>query len=132
MFRTRRSFDQLAALDKTIHEPARLAILTALSACHSAQFQYLLALTGLTQGNLSMHLSKLEERGLITIEKGYSGKYPSTSVHLTDAGDKAVTRHWKQLESLKEAAEGLRGEKLRSAGSYAKVITSVGGKKVPT
>ena len=109
MPRTRQPFDQLASLDKTIHEPARLAILTALSACRSAQFQYLLALTGLTQGNLSMHLAKLEEKGFIAIEKGYSGKYPSTSVHLTDAGRKAVAGHWKQLENLKKAAEDLGG-----------------------
>lgn len=108
MSRTRQPFDSLAALDKTIHEPARLAILTALSACRSAQFQYLLALTGLTQGNLSVHLSKLEEKGLIDIVKGFAGKYPSTHVHLTDAGRKAIARHWKQLENLKEAAAELR------------------------
>ena len=98
MRQTRQPFDQLVAMDKTIHEPARLAILTALSACRSAQFQFLLALTGLSQGNLSMHLAKLQEKGLVELEKGYAGNYPSTSVHLTEAGRKEVTRHWKQLE----------------------------------
>jgi DNA-binding MarR family transcriptional regulator len=75
----------LTALDKTVHEPARLAILTALSACRSAQFRYLLAVTGLTPGNLSMNLTKLEQKSLIEIEKGFAGKYPATAVHLTDA-----------------------------------------------
>jgi DNA-binding MarR family transcriptional regulator len=116
MPRIRPPFDELAALDKIIHEPARLAILTALSACRRAQFQYLLSLTGLTQGNLSMHLSKLEEKGLVAIEKGYSGKYPSTSVHATDAGRNAVARHWKQLENLKQAAEDLRDENEPTGG----------------
>ena len=100
-------FDQLA-LDRTVHEPARLAILTALSACRHAQFSYLLTLTGLTQGNLSVHLNRLEEKGLIAIEKTFVGKYPSTVARLTDAGRRAITRHWKQLEQLKEAAARLR------------------------
>ena len=102
-----RQFDQLAALDKTIHEPARLAILTALSACRSAQFRYLQAITGLTQGNLSMHLMKLEQKAFIAIEKGFAGKYPTTLVHLTDAGRGAIARHWQQLRDLEEAAKHL-------------------------
>src|SRR5262245_29259003 len=101
-------FDQLAALDKTIHEPARLAILTALSACRSAQFRYLLAITGLTPGNLSMHVMKLEEKGFIVIEKGFAGKYPATSIHLTDAGRSAIARHWQQLRDLEKAARHLK------------------------
>ena len=104
---SRQRFEQLAALDKTIHEPARLAILTALSACRSAQFRYLLAITGLTPGNLSMHLMKLEQKALIEIEKGFAGKYPTTVVHLSDAGRKAITRHWLQLRELEKAARRL-------------------------
>lgn len=104
---TRLRFDQLAALDKTIHEPARLAILTALASCRSAQFRYLLAITGLTPGNLSMHLTKLEQQSLIEIEKGFAGKYPSTQVHLTDTGREAIARHWQQLHDLEKAAKRL-------------------------
>ena len=107
----RRPFDRLAALDKTVHEPARLAILTALSACRSAQFRYLMAVTGLTPGNLSMHLTKLEQKALIEIEKGFSGRYPATAVHLTDAGRSAITRHWQQLHDLEAAAKQLRTSK---------------------
>jgi DNA-binding MarR family transcriptional regulator len=103
----RQRFEQLAALDKTIHEPARLAILTALSACQRAQFRYLLAITGLTAGNLSMHLMKLEQKALIDIEKGFAGKYPTTSVQLTDVGRDAIARHWQQLRDLEKAARRL-------------------------
>jgi DNA-binding MarR family transcriptional regulator len=104
----RQRFDRLAALDKTIHEPARLAILTALSACRSAQFRYLLAITGLTPGNLSMHLMKLEQKGLIEIEKGFAGNYPTTLIHLSDAGREAIARHWQQLRDLENAAKRLK------------------------
>ena len=108
MPRTPPSFDQLAALDKTVHEPARLAILTALSACRSAQFRYLLAITGLTAGNLSMHLAKLQQKALIEVEKGFAGNYPSTSVHLTDTGRAAIARHWQQLRDLEKGAKHLK------------------------
>src|SRR4030095_7327196 len=100
--------NQLAALDKTIHEPARLALLTALSACRSAQVRYLLAITGLTPRTLSMHVMKLEEKGFLVIEKGFAGKYPATSVHLTDAGRSAIARHWQQLRDLEKAAKHLK------------------------
>ena len=90
-----------------MHEPARLAILTALSACRSAQFRYLLSLTGLTQGNLSVHLTKLEEKGFVDIEKRFDGRYPSTEVRLTDAGRRAITEHWRQLDALRSAAMDL-------------------------
>ncbi len=109
MSRNSESFDRLAALDKAIHEPARLAILTALSACRSAQFRYLQSLTGLTQGNLSVHLTKLEEKGFIEIEKRFDGKYPSTRVRLTADGRRAISQHWRQLDELRAAAQRLDG-----------------------
>ena len=105
MSRSPLPFDRLAALDKTVHEPARLAILSALSACRSALFTYLLALTGLTQGNLHVHLSKLKEHGFVEIDKEYAGGYSSTSVRLTSAGRNAITEHWQQLLDLKHDAE---------------------------
>jgi DNA-binding MarR family transcriptional regulator len=117
MPRTPPPFEQLAALDKTIHEPARLAILTALSACRSAQFQYLLSVTGLTAGNLSMHLTKLEQKSLIEIEKGFKGRYPTTRVHLTQTGRVAITQHWQQLRALEQSARQLKpGTQARSEG----------------
>lgn len=98
-------FEELAALDKLIHEPARLAILTALSACESADFLFLRRLTGLSKGNLSSHLSKLEEAKLVQIEKQFIGKKPNTQVALTENGRRAIDRHWQQLENLRTGSK---------------------------
>jgi DNA-binding MarR family transcriptional regulator len=94
-------FEELAELDRVVHEPARLSLLTALSVCRSADFLYLQRLTGLSKGNLSSHLSKLEDAGLVTIEKVFLGKTPNTHVALTRAGRGAIERHWKQLDELR-------------------------------
>lgn len=99
------AFEALASLDKIVHEPARLALLTALSACRSADFLSLRRLTGLTKGNLSTHLSRLEEAGLIEIEKQFVGKKPNTLLRLTHQGRMAIERHWQELESLHQAAQ---------------------------
>src|SRR3954467_14734507 len=103
MARTPESFDRLAARDKSVHEPARLAILTALSACRTAQFRFLQSITGLTQGNLSVHLTKLADKGFIDIDKTFDGRYPATNVRLTAAGRKAIGEHWRQLDGLRAA-----------------------------
>ncbi len=104
------AFEILANLDKIVHEPARLALLTALSACTSADFVSLQRLTGLTKGNLSTHLSKLEEAGLIVVEKQFVGKKPNTMIHLTPEGRTAVASHWQQLERLHEDAQRWRSD----------------------
>lgn len=103
-------FEELAGLDKLIHEPARLAIMTALSACTSADFTFLQQLTGLTKGNLSSHLSKLEEAHFITIEKRFIGKTPNTLISLTHQGQQAIDHHWQLLESLRKGASDLGAE----------------------
>jgi DNA-binding transcriptional ArsR family regulator len=95
-------FEDIVGLDKIIHEPARLAILTALSSCISADFTFLQRLTGLTQGNLSGHLLKLEEAKLIEINKKIVKKRPNTTIKLTPLGKTSIERHWKQLEDLRE------------------------------
>lgn len=94
-------------LDRLIHEPGRLAILTVLAAVTDADFVFLQRTTGLTKGNLSSHLSKLEDAGLIAVEKRFVRKKPNTSVRLTAAGTKRVARHWGQLERLKDMARGI-------------------------
>lgn len=98
------AFEQLVAADKLVHEPARLAVLTALSACVSADFVFLQRLTGLQSGNLSQHLAKLEQAGLITLAKGFAGKYPQTTAQITDAGRAAIDEHWARLDALRKAA----------------------------
>jgi DNA-binding transcriptional ArsR family regulator len=93
--------DDLSEIDRTIHEPARLAILTSLSACKSADFLFLQRLTGLSAGNLSSHLSKLEGAGLIWIQKQIVSKRTLTSIGLTDLGREAIQQHWQHLEDLR-------------------------------
>ncbi len=96
-------FEDLSGLDRLVHEPARLAILTALSACRGCDFVYLRSLTAITKGNLSNHLQKLGEGGLVEIEKGYKGRIPNTIIRLTPKGRAAIDRHWRRLEELREA-----------------------------
>ena len=88
-------------LDRLIHEPGRLAILTVLSSVRDADFVFLQRATGLTKGNLSSHLSKLEDAGLVTIEKRFVRRKPNTNVALTAVGKERIARHWTQLERLK-------------------------------
>ncbi len=97
--------DNLASLDRLIHEPARLAIMTALSACQYADFLFLQRLAGLTAGNLSSHLSRLEAAGLVWVNKQIVGKKPHTTVGLTDKGRAAIDAHWNQLDQLRRQAE---------------------------
>lgn len=98
-------FKEITELDRLLHEPSRLAILTALSGCKSADFLFLQRLTGMSKGNLSSHLSKLEEAGLIDIQKSFVGKIPNTSLSLTKEGRRAINEHWKKLEELRNGAK---------------------------
>ena len=92
-------------LDRLIHEPGRLAILTVLSSVKSADFTFLQRTTQLTKGNLSSHLTKLEEGGLVKIEKTFVHKKPNTNVALTADGKKRIAHHWDQLERLKKLSD---------------------------
>jgi DNA-binding MarR family transcriptional regulator len=89
----------LAELDRLIHEPARLIITTILFSVERADFLFLMRETGLTRGNLSSHLSKLEEAGYIEVEKTYKGKLPLTICRLTKAGRKAFESYKQQLQT---------------------------------
>lgn len=95
-------FEEIVALDKIIHQPARLAILTALTSCIPVDFTFLQQLTGITQGNLSGHLLKLEEAKLIEIKKQIVKKRPNTTVKLTTLGKKSIEDYWQQIEQLHE------------------------------
>ncbi len=93
------------ALDRLIHEPGRLAILTVLSSVKDADFVFLQRTTGLTKGNLSSHLTKLEQAGLVEIEKRFIHKKPNTNVALTSLGKRRIADHWTQLERLKHLTD---------------------------
>lgn len=103
-------FEQLAGLDRLVHEPARLAILTVLSACDSADFLFLQRMTGLSKGNLSSHLSKLEEAGLVEVQKDFVGKTPRTRARLTFKGRTQIGEHWDRLEQLSKDARSWKPE----------------------
>jgi DNA-binding transcriptional ArsR family regulator len=94
------SWADLAAVDKLIHEPARLAAMAILDAVESADFLYLQKATGLTKGNLSVHLQKLEEAGLIEIQKSFQGKYPRTLCKLTMKGKEQFGKYKEQMQSV--------------------------------
>jgi DNA-binding MarR family transcriptional regulator len=84
-------------LDRLIHEPSRLLIVTILSTVASVDFLFLQRETGLTKGNLSAHLSRLEEAGYVKIEKTFKGKLPLTVCKLTASGQKALKAYRQQL-----------------------------------
>jgi DNA-binding transcriptional ArsR family regulator len=97
--------------DRLIHEPSRLAIMAVLWASESADFKYLENTTGLTKGNLSAHLRKLEEAGYLTISKGYrktgsGGNYPHTTCALTKEGRRAFKEYRTQYLALARQLQG--------------------------
>ena len=93
----------LAEIDRLIHEPARLLVMAVLYVVESADFTFLMRQTGLTWGNLSSHMSKLEEAGYIGVDKGFKGKRPNTMLRLTDAGREA-------FHAYRQTMKGLLGE----------------------
>jgi DNA-binding transcriptional ArsR family regulator len=97
--------DEDLVLDRLIHEPGRLAILTVLSSVSDADFVFLQRTTGLTKGNLSSHLTKLEDAGLVAIDKRFVRKKPNTNVRLTAAGQRGIARHWEQLDRLRTLSQ---------------------------
>lgn len=87
-------------IDRLIHEPARLLIMANLHVVESADFTFLMNRTGLTWGNLSSHLDKLEKAGYIGVEKTYLGKRPYTLLSLTDNGRTAFDSYRRQMQTL--------------------------------
>jgi DNA-binding MarR family transcriptional regulator len=90
----------LADIDQVIHAPARLMVLTYLYVVESADYVFLIRLTGLTWGNLSTHLTKLEEAGYIAISKEFKGKKPHTTISLTKQGRSAFREYKKSLQQV--------------------------------
>jgi DNA-binding MarR family transcriptional regulator len=76
----------LIDIDPIIHAPARLMVLTYLYVVESVDYVFLMRMTGLTWGNLSTHLARLEEAGYVVIEKEFRAKKPHSMIRLTDRG----------------------------------------------
>ena len=93
----------LTAIDDVIHGRLRLGIMAYLSGGSPASFSELKTRTGTTNGNLSTHLTKLENAGYVSQEKGYAGKRPLTLVHLTEEGRTAWIGYLAEMRKLLES-----------------------------
>ena len=87
-------------IDRVIHEPARLLLVAHLYVVESADYVFLMQNTDFTWGNLSSHLSKLEEAGYVEIVKDFVGRKPHTMVKLTAAGRRAFDAYRRQMKEL--------------------------------
>jgi DNA-binding MarR family transcriptional regulator len=90
----------LAEIDRVVHEPARLAVMALLYVVESADFIFIMNQTGLTWGNLSAHMAKLEEAGYIEVEKSFKGKRPNTTLRLTARGREAFREYALQMKQV--------------------------------
>jgi DNA-binding MarR family transcriptional regulator len=90
--------NKIIAIDRLIHEPARYLIMAYLYVVESADFLFLLRQTELTKGNLSSHLSKLEDAGYVRIDKEFAGKIPRTLLKLTKSGRKAFDAYRQRMQ----------------------------------
>ena len=90
----------LNEIDTVVHEPARLSIMAQLYVVESADFLFLMRQTGLTFGNLSSHLSKLEAAGYVIVKKEFLGKKPHTMLRLTEKGRVAFRRYMQSMKQL--------------------------------
>ena len=90
----------LLDLDRMVHEPARLAILTALFAAEEVEFLFLQKVTTLSKGNLSSHTQKLEAAGYLDTVKVFQGRIPVTSFRITEDGRTSLRLYHQQLRAL--------------------------------
>jgi DNA-binding MarR family transcriptional regulator len=100
---TPRQIQEVAQLDRVIHEPARLTIMLILGGVGEADFLYLQREGGFTQGNLSGHLAKLEKAGYVTIAKTFKGKVPLTVCSLTGKGKSAFAKYSQRMLGVLQA-----------------------------
>ena len=96
----RSNLSEVTDLDRMVHEPARLAVMSLLYVIESADFTFVMNQTGLTWGNLSAHLSKLEEADYIAVEKGFKGKRPQTILRLAPKGREAFQDYARKMKNL--------------------------------
>lgn len=98
--KTNNEIQSLTTVDKVIHEPARLTIMAYLYVVESADFLFMMRQTGLTFGNLSAHMSKLEQTGYIKIVKEFVGKKPHTMLFLTKKGRTAFEEYRQNMKQF--------------------------------
>ena len=90
----------LSEIDRLVHEPARFQVLALLYVVESADFTFIMNQLNLTWGNLSAHISKLEDAGYVAVEKGFKGKRPQTMLSLTEEGRKAFQDYRQTMKQM--------------------------------
>lgn len=96
----------VASLDRVLHEPARLSLVACLSIVEEADFVFLQSQTGMSGGNLSSHVKKLEGAGYISIRKEFRDSKPRTSMKLTAKGRKAFNSYLKSMKAMLAVLDG--------------------------
>ena len=91
-------------LDRVVHEPVRLRIMSILSGVDVADFKFMLSTLGVTKGNLASHVDRLERAGYLRVHKRFNGKVTHTEYRLTGSGRKALTRYWAALEEIRSGS----------------------------
>ena len=87
-------------IDRLVHEPARFQVMALLYVIESADFTFIMNQLGLTWGNLSAHITKLEGGGYVTVEKGFKGKRPQTMLSLTQNGRQAFQAYRQNMQQI--------------------------------
>jgi DNA-binding transcriptional ArsR family regulator len=95
----------MSELDPHIHQPTRLRILMLLSGVAVADFTFLLNTLGLTKGNLSSHMSRLEPAGYVEVTKSFNGKVPNTAYSLTREGRSSLDGYWRAIDDIRHGAD---------------------------
>jgi DNA-binding MarR family transcriptional regulator len=93
--------NDMPELDRLIHEPVRLRIMSVLTQVDKADFNFMLTALGVTKGNLSCHMDRLEQAGYINVTKGFNGKIPHTAYQPTRKGRAALKAYWKHLDEIR-------------------------------
>jgi len=98
-----RAAPEIPVVDELLHEPARLKLLAILSVVKRTDFTYLLRISGLSKGNLSVQMSRLSDAELVLIEKSFHGNRPRTMYQLTQAGRQALRAYKKNMLAILNA-----------------------------
>ena len=99
----------VATLDRVLHEPARLSVVACLSIVDEADFVFLQSQTGMSGGNLSSHIKKLDGAGYIAIQKEFRDSKPRTSMKLTAKGRKAFKAYLGSMKAMLAVLDGNSG-----------------------
>lgn len=94
--------------DKLIHEPARLRILSILTGVDAADFNFLQSTLGLTKGNLSSHMDRLEKADYVTVHKTFNGRVPHTEYVVTETGRQALDQYWRDMDAIRSLQDTSR------------------------